>query len=288
MSPFDLEAAAAYARWREQKLAAHPERVEDLLVEVRDPGELSAAEHAALLERVRRCNMAVYVSAVGADPDKARIQRLGERFGLRRLDHNLGADSDAITALEIADDALHAGYIPYSNRPIAWHTDGYYNTGADQIRGLLLHCVRPARDGGANRLLDHEIAYILLRDRDPAHIQALSRPDVMCIPANAVDGREIRPEACGPVFSTDPAGRLHMRYTARRRNIRWRDDPATLAAVTALGEILDAATPYHFETTLQSGQGLVCNNVLHTRSGFESDSRRLLYRARYFDRIADT
>ena len=42
------------------------------------------------------------------------------------------------------------------------------------------------------------------------------------------------------------------------------------------------------ELALQSGQGLICNNVLHTRSGFETDSPRLLYRARYFDRIADT
>jgi alpha-ketoglutarate-dependent taurine dioxygenase len=288
MSAFDLDDPAGYARWRDRKLAAYPTRLEDLVVEVRDPGALSDAEHAALLERIRRCNLAVYASPIGGDPDKGRIRRLGERFGLHRLDHNLGADSDAITALELADDALHAGYIPYSNRPIAWHTDGYYNTGADQIRGLLLHCVRPAQDGGANRLLDHELAYLLLRERDPAHIRALARADAMCIPANVVDGREIRPEACGPVFSTDPTGRLHMRYTARRRNIRWRADPDTQAAVAALAEILDAPLPYRFETTLQSGQGLVCNNVLHTRSGFEPDSRRLLYRARYFDRIAAT
>ena len=34
--------------------------------------------------------------------------------------------------------------------------------------------------------------------------------------------------------------------------------------------------------------GLVCNNVLHDRAAFvDSESRkRLLYRARYFDRIA--
>jgi hypothetical protein len=34
--------------------------------------------------------------------------------------------------------------------------------------------------------------------------------------------------------------------------------------------------------------GLVCNNVLHDRSGFTEtpERRRLLYRARYHDRIA--
>jgi hypothetical protein len=37
--------------------------------------------------------------------------------------------------------------------------------------------------------------------------------------------------------------------------------------------------------------GLLCNNVLHTRDGFSDRPdapQRLLYRARYFDRIAGT
>ena len=40
---------------------------------------------------------------------------------------------------------------------------------------------------------------------------------------------------------------------------------------------------------IDSGQGLLSNNVLHDRSGFEDDAdsakKRLLYRARYYDRI---
>jgi hypothetical protein len=33
--------------------------------------------------------------------------------------------------------------------------------------------------------------------------------------------------------------------------------------------------------------GLICNNVLHTRSGFTDspEHRRLLYRGRYYDRL---
>jgi hypothetical protein len=43
------------------------------------------------------------------------------------------------------------------------------------VRGLILHCVQSAATGGENQLLDHEIAYILLRDENPDHIRALSR-----------------------------------------------------------------------------------------------------------------
>jgi hypothetical protein len=36
--------------------------------------------------------------------------------------------------------------------------------------------------------------------------------------------------------------------------------------------------------------GLICNNVLHDRSGFTETParRRLLYRARYHERVAET
>ena len=150
-----------------------------------------------------------------------------------------------------------------------------------------MHCVRPADRGGRNRLLDHEIAYLLLREKEPDYVSALMHPHAMCVPPNEEHGKQIRPEVCGPVFSVDVRGHLHMRYTARGRNITWRDDPLTQAAKSALLEILRNESPYHFDHKLEAGQGLICNNILHTRSGFESNSRRLLYRARYLDRISE-
>lgn len=286
MNPFDLDDREAYRRWRDRKLAAHPERLEELVIEVDEPAALSEAEHGALQQSIQRCNMAIYASRCATDPDRERIRALGAQFGLRRLDQHLCADNDAISALTVTDDALHAGYVPYTNRPIAWHTDGYYHDQAHQIRGVILHCVRPASQGGTNQLMDHEIAYLLLREREPALVAALMHPLAMCIPANVMDGEELRPEVCGPVFSVDAGGHLHMRYTARTRSIRWRDDPNTQAAAAALREILDTPSPFRFSAALRAGQGLVCNNVLHTRSGFAADSPRLLYRARYFDHIS--
>jgi hypothetical protein len=288
-NPFDPTQEAAYQQWREQKLAGYPARLEELIVEVSDPRSLSSAEHARVLQLCRKANMALYASPLGPEPDKEAPRALGRQFGLERLDGNLGADEDAITSLTVQSDALHRGYIPYSNRPIAWHTDGYYNPPQRQIHGLLLHCVQPAEEGGENDLLDHEIAYLLLRDRSPDCIRALMSPDAMTIPANFSEGQEIRQRQPGPVFSIRPDGRLHMRYTARTRSIEWRDDPLTREAVACLEQILRDPCPWRFRGKLQSGQGLICNNVLHTRTGFRDGPRpRLLYRARYYDRIRDT
>jgi hypothetical protein len=288
-SPFDLDRPDAYTRWREDKLAAHPTHIEDLIVEVRDPRRLTPAEHGAILERCRRANMAIYVGATGEDADKDIVRELGGQFGLLRLDHNRGADEDAITSLKVQSDALHRGYIPYTDRPIAWHTDGYYNTPEHQIHGLVLHCVHPAASGGENDLLDQEIAYILLRDADPEYVRALMHPQAMTIPANLDDSERLRPDQPGPVFSVRPDGRLHMRYTDRKRNILWRDDSLTAEAVTRLKDVLHSGSPWHFRGRLEAGWGLVSNNVLHTRTGFTDGERpRLLYRARYYDRIVGT
>jgi hypothetical protein len=109
----------------------------------------------------------------------------------------------------------------------------------------------------------------------------------MTIPANSVDGKELRPERSGPVFSVHPDGHLHMRYTDRNRSIVWRDDQLTQEAVARLKEILHGKTAWHLKGKLESGWGLVSNNSLHTRTRFEDGTPpRRLYRARYYDRIA--
>ena len=291
VSPPSLKNHDAYAAWRDAKLANYPSAIEQLIVEVDDPRRLTDAEYGAILERCERANMAIYVGRTGDDPDKDIPRLLGERFGLHRLDHNPGADDDAITAIKIQSDALHRGYIPYTDRPIAWHTDGYYNAPERQIQAFILHCVHAAAEGGENGLIDPEMLYLRLRDRDPAHVRALSQADAMSIPPNVVDGAELRPVSIGPVFSQGARGHLHMRYTDRRRNIDWHDDPATAAAVTALREVLEAEDTPVFRARLQPGWGVICNNVLHSRTRFtdgDRSSTRLFYRARYYDRIEHT
>ena len=176
-----------FERRRERKLARYPRRTEDLIVEVRDPRNLSDSEAAEIRRLCAVANMAVYASPLADLADKDLARRLGERLGLARLHANPLADEDGISALEVAPEKSARGYIPYSNRRLLWHTDGYYNPPASRIRAFLLHCVRPAAAGGENRLLDPEIAYILLRDADPRYVEALSAPDAMTIPANEED-----------------------------------------------------------------------------------------------------
>lgn len=290
--PFSTTDEAAYVRWREAKLAAHPRDPAELFVDIADPSAPSADDLAAIARACARADMCVYRFASGpADEAYARraVSALASACGLARFEKHRSAGPDGIVPIEVATDAHRSGFIPYSTRPIGWHTDGYYayEGPARAIRAMVLHCVRPAESGGVNALLDHEIAYIRLRDRDPAFVEALMRPNAMTIPPSVEEDGSVRGEAVGPVFEIDPAtGGLLMRYTARKRHIGWADDALTRAAVAALEEIC-ADDPLIFRLRLEPGQGVVCNNVLHDRTGFGDApaSTRLLLRLRSYDRL---
>ena len=265
------------------------------MFDVADPRRLTPSEHAALRERCATANMAIYRSPITA-ADKDIPRRVACQLGLDRLDANWLADEDGISPITVCASgpaapiggSERAAYIPYTDRPIRWHTDGYYHPPSRRIAAMILHCVTPAREGGATALMDPDMAYIALREANPDAVRALMAPDAMTIPGRMDDGGVARAAQPGPVFSVSHAGTvLQMRYTARTRSIEWKPDAVTRAAAAFLEQLLAGAAPTLFRTRLEAGMGIVCNNVLHDRSGFVDDPQRprLLYRARYLDRV---
>ena len=291
-NPFDLDNDAAYQKWRAAKLASFPKSVGELLIPIADVNAVTDVELENLKQVIAKNNLVIYDLGASRDAKKAEIRQFSRLVGLDQIDNNICSDEDSITALQVSDQGQKRIYIPYTNRRLSWHADGYYNTLDKQIRGMMLHCVRPAAEGGENMLLDHEMLYIQLRDENPDYIRALMHPEAMIIPANneGENGEQIRGEQAGPVFSLEKdSGNLHMRYSARTRNIVWRDDETTAKARARITDLLDSS-PYILRYRLAAGQGVICNNVLHNRTSFEdSDTQhRLLYRARFYDRVADT
>lgn len=289
--PFSLTDTPAYGRWRTAKLRAYPRDLEAQVVAVERLERPSGAERHAIAGACRRANFALYRTRADAQPGPEMLMAFAECLGLRRPDRHLWAREDGIVALRREPGSRRADYIPYTDRPMNWHTDGYYNAPEATVRGVLMHCAsRPAK-GGANWLLDPEMVYIAMRDRDPALIEALMQPDAMTIPENTLQAGAPRPAVSGPVFSVDAGdGSLHMRYTARTRSIAWKNDPLVHEAAAFLRSYLTPPVEHAFRVSLEPGQGIVCNNVLHNREGFEDGAserhRRLLWRARFRERVA--
>lgn len=292
-SPFSLTNNQEYQNWRRSKLEHYRPDPAELLVEVNDINQLTVPEIEHLTRVCAKYNSVIY-RCQSSEVTKESIRRLGQQLGLQQLDENICADEEGISGIKVMPDGTRQeGYIPYTDKPINWHTDGYYNTPDRTIRAMILHCMCDAASGGENTLFDHEVLYILMRDRDPLLVQALMMNDAMSIPANYENGVLIRDRISGPVFSLDKnSGNLHMRYTARQRSIEWKQTEQVTAAVEFIRDLLKSSNQYMMKYRLQPGEGIISNNVLHNRCAFTDDAengkQRLLYRARYLDRVKST
>jgi alpha-ketoglutarate-dependent taurine dioxygenase len=288
MAHFDLNNIAAYTAWKEQKLTSYPQDLAQLMVKINNPAQLSSAEKTNLWQILTKTNLVFYELDPESTVTQASLLALGEQMGLKNIDLTLTAEEDGVTPLQVSSSGPRQEYIPYTDQAINWHTDGYYNPIDKPVCGMLLHCSRPAWQGGVNQIVDNEIVYIYLRDLNPDYIAALMQTDAMTIPANIVQDKVLRPAATGPVISIIN-GKLHIRYTARKRNIIWQADTTLSAAIAALTAFLSSDAKYIYTHGLQANQGIICNNVLHNRSAFKNGSeiaqQRLFYRIRYYDYV---
>ena len=279
---FELSNNVAYEKWREKKLSVYAAKKTDLLVTISSLSDIAASEIQQIVANCDSYNMSIY-QCMDKQVDSKIIINFATNFNLNSIDYHRCTEEDGISELTVSRDGPKQTFIPYSNSKLGWHTDGYYNQLDQQVRSMILHCAQPATEGGVNTLFDHEIAYIMLRDENPAYIKALMAPDCMTIP------HYLQRQICtGPVFLVDPlSAKLQMRYTARKHNIVWKDDVLTTQAINFLTNILKAPESPVFIHKFEAGQGLITNNVLHNRTAFNDDplKPRLVYRARFFDRI---
>ena len=252
-------------------------------VDIADPTSLSYEECRELRRRVAVSNFAHYRCVETAN--EAAVITLCHQVGLQNL-HQQGT-SRGLKQIKVSTGS-NARYIPYTNSELNWHTDGYYCPETQPIRAMLLHCVRPALQGGATELINHEIIYALLAQQNPDYVAALSQRDMMTIPANSDAPDGPRQAQSGPVFWRGPDG-ICMRYTTRRHNIQWREDSLSREAVEALRNILKPRSALVFHRQLKPSEGVLSNNTPHRRESFqdrtEQNQGRLFYRGRFHDNI---
>jgi len=296
-SPFNLENDDAYRTWRKRKLRQARTNKNKPIVKLisTPPHFLSKSSIKSIIDEIRSDNYCLYSIAntenISTNDTKIFIHNLARSIGIKQLNRNICSDQDSLTSIFQKDKSRQREYIPYTNKKLSWHTDGYYNNLDKTIYSMLLHCFNSANEGGESAFLDHEIIYILMRDENPNWIKALCHNKSMTIPANILEGKEIRAEQTGPVFSVSPQGHLHMRYSARTKNIQWREDKQTLEATSFLQHLLNNNTDYIIEHKLRSGEGVISRNILHRRNAyFDSENKtntRLLFRGRFYDEIQE-
>jgi len=300
--PFD-GVSPAYRSWRESRLAHQAEQTAGkalfaplpCIETLSQPLETSRAILKDLCEQVQRHGFALYRWQTNpADPINATAA-LNRLLGLAESQSDAGVVNKAgLSLLSDRQGESIGRFIPYSNRAMNWHTDGYYNDMDSAVRCFTLHCVNAASDGGSLSLMDYELLLIALYDEDPALVEHLSHPQAMMLPANKDGEGHDRPDRHVPVLytysnSTNPAVgmavgmALGMRFTARGKNIQWRNDE-TRHAMQRVLEMIEEKQDWQHTVTLQSGEGVITRNVLHRRESFSDSaeqSQRQILRGRY-------
>ncbi len=290
-SPFLLENETGYQLWKTVKLERYNCHIPDRIIKIADPASLSPATLKKLADQLRTFNFAFFnIDAADAEFSTGGFLAFGRQLGLNRIDIGASAETTGVTLLSAVEPShKRSRYIPYTNRALNWHTDGYYNPMSSRINAFSLYCVNQAGQGGDNFMMDHEMLYMQIRDTDPDSLIALMDSGAMIVPANISNKRVIRRAESGPVFIVDSeTGRLGMRYSARPHNIVWKTDAVSKRAVKLVREIL-MDSEYIARLKLKTGQGIICNNVPHGRKAYADDSSgkpsRLYYRARYYDAV---
>ena len=283
-SPFILENHTEYKEWRDLKLLNYPVQKNKLIFKF-DKNIVDEKVLNLFKSTINDYNFVIY--EFGSEVLDAELLNFCSALGLTNSVSNLFSDEDNISNITNQEEEKQTSkgeYIPYTNKQLNWHTDGYYYPINSAIKSFLLHCVYPAKEGGENLLIDHEIIYIHIRDHNPDFIDVLMQNNIMEIPnnKNLKESKNIS----GPVFYVDEKKFLNMRFTSRQKNIIWKKNDMIKKIKKFMYEFINEDKKYLFKLQLKKNQGYIANNVLHKRENYiDGDKKRLLKRLRFSNRL---
>ena len=269
--------SAEFLRWAEEKEKNIPQNSDGILVNIHDINNVKTSEIAKIKETIYKYNSCIYSSKI-ALKSNTNLLKFVELVGMRTYDCNNIESNEISTITPLQNSKIN--YIPYTDKPLNWHTDGYYDK--KSIFSWLLHCVNPATQGGENYLLDHELVLreYLLRNDD---INNLMAEDALTIPESKYTSRS---EISTYIFSfKNKYKRLHMRFSMRKDNIG--TSAKASPAIIKLREIIEGnCAKYSLTYKLQKNEGIITNNILHGRKAFKDDKvKRKLLRIRSYERL---
>tara|TARA_B100001063_G_scaffold42881_1_gene36698 strand:- start:2282 stop:3112 length:831 start_codon:yes stop_codon:yes gene_type:complete len=270
--------SSEFRQWASEKEANIPSNIDDLKVKIHDINHASIEEIGNIKDKINKFNCCIYKSQAGLI-NQANLISFAQSIGMKTYDSN-NIDNSPVSCIMPLKSKGKINYIPYTNKQLNWHTDGYYDE--KPIFSWLLHCEEPASFGGENYLLDHELAireYILKHD----NLDSLSRSDAFVIPGNAYAGRDSTKGYICDI--NNKYRRFHMKFSMRKEHMDL-NEKSKIAIMRMKKIIKEDCKKYYLTYKLSKNEGIVTNNILHGRNSFEDGKViRKLYRIRSYERI---
>jgi len=269
--------SSEFLKWAAQKENNIPKNINEISVEIKDINRATKNEISKIRSTLDKFNSCLYRSNRDLESNSCLLD-FAKAVGMKTFDCNNIEANEISTISSIKNEKIQ--YIPYTNKALNWHTDGYYDK--KPLFSWLLHCINPADDGGENYLLDHELAmreYVLSYD----DIEVLMNKRAITIPESQGSNRS---EISTYIFSFDnDYEKLHMRFSMRKENIKMSDN--TFTAMSKLTDVIENnCSKYSINYKLSKNEGILSNNILHGRNSFKDDKvQRKLLRIRSYERL---
>ncbi len=254
--------------------------IKDLVVIINDINQVNNDEISEIKIKIAEYNYCIYRSKCSLE-SKDSLLKFANTLGMKTYDSN-NIDSNAVSEITNIKSDTKIEYVPYTTNKLNWHTDGYYNNSSESIFSWLLHCVQPAKYGGENFLLDHEVVFKEYIKRFGS-LSDLDRDDAFIIPENKAIGR---PDTSSYVFSNKNIyNRIHMKFSMRKNNIEIKNSLKN-GYENLRKLITDVSEKYSVVYKLDKNEGILSNNVLHGRNEYkDGKSKRKLFRVRSYERM---
>ena len=128
--------SSEFKQWASDKEDNIPLNIDDLKIDIRDINHVSLKEIAMIKDKIKRFNCCIYKSQQDLLA-QADLINFAKSIGMKTYDSNNVHNSPVSSIMPIeTEESLN--YIPYTNKKLNWHTDGYYNE--KPIFSWLLHC----------------------------------------------------------------------------------------------------------------------------------------------------
>ena len=72
------------------------------------------------------------------DCTNSNLLKFANNLGLEKIIQNPYSDKNGVSNITAIKDKRQGEYIPYTNKKLNWHTDGYYNSEKEEVRAFIL------------------------------------------------------------------------------------------------------------------------------------------------------
>ena len=105
-------------------------------VKIPDIGNITIKDRKKISSNIKKYNFTLFEIN---DCTNSNLLKFANNLGLEKIIQNPYSDKNGVSNITAIKDKRQGEYIPYTNKKLNWHTDGYYNSEREEVRAFILY-----------------------------------------------------------------------------------------------------------------------------------------------------